>query len=217
MCPDALHLLYLSSPHLLTRLSYIVYLFLAQIVSVFIFTNGCLLAGEAITNAIRERYVRSLFRQNIAFFDNFGSGKITSQLTASTATIQDAISHKIGLFVSACSCFVTSYAIGFVKHWKLTFILTSTVVAITAVMVVMSGFMAKFGTNSGTALAGVSARLEEIFSGIRVVKSLGIEKRLSAELEPQLLDIEFWGKRVRHVLGWMLAFMYGLIFLNYVR
>ncbi|KAH9866868.1 hypothetical protein IAQ61_007457 [Plenodomus lingam] len=194
---------------------YIVYLFLGQLVSVFIFTNGCLLVGEAITNAIREKYVRSLFRQNIAFFDTYGSGKITSQLTSSTATIQDAISHKIGLFVSACSCFVASYAIGFVKHWKLTFILTSTVVAITGVMIIMSGFMAKFGANSSGALAEASAKLEETFSGIRVVKALGLEKRLSDELDPQLLNIEFWGKRVRHVMGWMLAIMYGLIFLNY--
>jgi ATP-binding cassette, subfamily B (MDR/TAP), member 1 len=200
----------------LTCSSYIVYLSIAELVSVFIFTNGCVLAGESVTNVIREQYVRSLFRQNIAFFDNYGSGKITAQLTSSTTTIQDAISHKIGLFVSACSCFITAYVIGFIKHWKLTFVLTSTVVAITAVMVVMSGFMAKFGANSGAALAKVSAKLEETFGGIRVVKSLGIEKRLATELEPDLLKIEFWGKRVRHVLGWMLAFIYGLIFLNYV-
>jgi ATP-binding cassette subfamily B (MDR/TAP) protein 1 len=191
-------------------------MFIIQLFSVLIFTMGTLVAGEAITDILREKYVRSLFKQNMAFFDNYGSGKIAQQITSNTGTVQDAISHKIGLFVSACSCFVTAYTIGFIKHWKLTFILTSTVVAISAVMAILAFFMGKYEERASSAIAEISGRVEEIFGGIRVVKSLGIETRLADGLEPHFQKVLNWSTKARHTLGWMLALIFGLIFLNYV-
>lgn len=194
---------------------YIVYMFVVQLFAVFTFTTGCIMAGESITNNIRSRYVRALLQQNIAFLETYGSGKITTHINTNTAMVQDAVSHKIGLLASAISSFVAAYTIGFIKHWKLTLVLTSAVVAISAVMVVMATKMGAYEKESASALTDLSGRTEEIFGGIRVVKSMAIEQRLAQDLEPYLERIKKWSTNARHALAWLLAFIFAIIFLNY--
>lgn len=54
-------------------------------------------------------------RQNIAFFDKLGAGEITTRITADTNLIQDGISEKVGLTLTALATFITAFVIGFVK------------------------------------------------------------------------------------------------------
>lgn len=54
-------------------------------------------------------------RQNIAFFDKLGAGEITTRITADTNLIQDGISGKIGLTLTALATFITAFVIGFIK------------------------------------------------------------------------------------------------------
>lgn len=54
-------------------------------------------------------------RQNIAFFDKLGAGEITTRITADTNLIQDGISEKVGLTLTAAATFVTAFVIGFIK------------------------------------------------------------------------------------------------------
>jgi ATP-binding cassette, subfamily B (MDR/TAP), member 1 len=51
-------------------------------------------------------------RQNIGFFDKLGAGEITTRITADTNLVQDGISEKVGLTLSAVATFITAFVIG---------------------------------------------------------------------------------------------------------
>lgn len=57
--------------------------------------------GEHIAGKIREQYLAAILRQNIAFFDKLGAGEITTRITADTNLVQDGISEKIALTLTA--------------------------------------------------------------------------------------------------------------------
>lgn len=105
--------------HEFTRLTiYIIYLAIAEFVTVYIATVGFIYTGEHITQKIRERYLAAILRQNIAYFDKLGAGEITTRVTADTNLIQDGISEKVGLTLTAFATFLIAFVIAFVKYWS---------------------------------------------------------------------------------------------------
>ena len=105
--------------HELSRLTlYYIYLAIAEFVTVYVSTVGFIYTGEHITQKIREHYLAAIMRQNIAYFDNIGAGEITTRITADTNLIQDGISEKVGLTLTAFSTFLIAFVIAFVKFWS---------------------------------------------------------------------------------------------------
>ncbi|KIM92690.1 hypothetical protein OIDMADRAFT_62313 [Oidiodendron maius Zn] len=117
---------------------YFIYLAIADATVGFIYT------GEHITQKIREQYLAAVLRQNIAFFDKLGAGEITTRITADTNLVQEGISEKISLTLTAIATFITAFVIGFVKYWRLTLILTSTIFITCAIMGGGSAFLVRY-------------------------------------------------------------------------
>lgn len=68
--------------------------------------------GEHITAKIREEFLQSCLRQNIAFFDKLGAGEVTTRITADTNLIQEGISEKMSLTLTAVATFLSAFVIG---------------------------------------------------------------------------------------------------------
>ena len=127
---------------------YFVYLGIGSFTTSYISILGFSYTGERITRAIRELYLRAIFRQNIAFFDFLGSGEITSRISSDMNLVQDGIGQKIGLFVTGVSMFVTAIIIGFIRSWKLSLIMLAATVALIMMMGVNGTLMKKAQTLS---------------------------------------------------------------------
>lgn len=62
--------------------------------------------GEVISKRIRERYLKAVMRQDIAFFDQLGAGEVATRIQTDTHLVQQGISEKVArkcLFVSISS------------------------------------------------------------------------------------------------------------------
>ena len=176
---------------------------------------GFIYTGEHIAGKIREQYLAAILRQNIAFFDKLGAGEITTRITADTNLVQDGISEKISLTLAALSTFVTAFVIGFIKYWKLTLILSSTVFAISAMGSIGSRFIVKYNKQSleSYALGGTVA--EEVISSIRNATAFGTQEKLARQYDVHLTEAEKWGTKLKRVLAVMIACMMGILYLNY--
>ena len=194
---------------------YFVYLAIGEFVTIYICTVGFIYTGEHITQKIREQYLAAIMRQNIAFFDKLGAGEITTRITADTNLVQDGISEKIALTLTAVATFITAFVIGFIKYWKLTLILTSTVFAITAVMGIGSTFIIRYNKQSLAAYALGGTVAEEVVSSIRNATAFSTQDKLARQYDVYLTEAEKWGLKLKVALGCMLGAMMGIIYLNY--
>ena len=194
---------------------YFVYLAIGEFVTIYICTVGFIYTGEHIAGKIREQYLAAILRQNIAFFDKLGAGEITTRITADTNLVQDGISEKIALTLTAMATFVTAFVIAFIKYWKLTLILSSTVFALVTVMGGGSRFIVKYNKQSLEAYAKGGTVAEEVISSIRNATAFGTQEKLARQYDAHLTEAEIWGKKLKTVLAVMIAVMMGIMYLNY--
>ena len=129
--------------------------------------------------------------------------------------MQDGISEKIGLTLTALSTFITAFVIAFIKNWKLTLILSSTVFAIATIMASGSTFIIKYNKQSleSYALGGTVA--EEVISSIRNATAFGTQDKLAKQYDAHLTEAEKWGKKLKIALAVMISGMMGVLYLNY--
>lgn len=159
--------------------------------------------------------MKATLRQNVAFFDKLGAGEITTRITADTNLIQDGISEKVALTLTGVSTFIAAFVIGFVKNWKLTFILSSTVFAIVSVMGLGSSFIIKYNKQSLSAYGLGGTVAEEVISSIRNAVAFGTQEKLARQYDKHLKEAEKWGLRLKISLAWMIAGMMCIVYLNY--
>jgi ATP-binding cassette subfamily B (MDR/TAP) protein 1 len=192
-----------------------VYLGIASFVTNYISTVGFIYTGEHITQKLREKYLVAILKQNIAFFDKFGAGEITSRITGDMNAIQDGLSQKIGLTLTGLAMFFAALIVGFIKNWKLTLILISVIVCMLCSMTGFSMLMVRFNKRSQE-YAGPGATIaEEVFSSIRNATSLGTQERLAKEYDGFLLKAEVWAFKMRSVTGVMIGTMFAMLFFNF--
>ena len=194
---------------------YFIYIGVAEFVTIYISTVGFIYTGEHISGKIRAHYLEACMRQNIGFFDNLGSGEVTTRITADTNLVQDGMSEKVGLTLTAIATFITAFVIGFIKSWKLTLILSSTVAAITVIMGSGSSFIVKYSKQSLMSYALGGSVAEEVISSIRNATAFGTQDKLARQYDKHLAEAEKYGYKVKFALAIMVGAMFMIIYLNY--
>ncbi|KAI0017325.1 multidrug resistance protein [Xylariomycetidae sp. FL0641] len=194
---------------------YFVYLAIGEFVTIYVSTVGFIYTGEHISAKIREHYLESCMRQNIGFFDKLGAGEVTTRITADTNLVQEGISEKVGLTLTAASTFISAFVIGFVFYWKLTLILTSVVFALMLDMGIGSNFVVKFTKENIAAYASGGTVAEEVISSIRNAVAFGTEDRLAKQYDVHLARAEYYGFRKAASIAVMVAGMMLIVYLNY--
>lgn len=194
---------------------YFVYLAIGEFVTSYIATVGFIYTGEHISAKIREHYLESCMKQNIGFFDKLGAGEVTTRITADTNLIQEGISEKVGLTLSAVATFVAAFVIGFISYWKLTLILLSTVVALMLCMGTGSRFIVRYSRQNIVAYAQGGSVAEEVISSVRNAVAFGTQDRLAKQYDSHLIRAETYGFKLKGTLAVMVAGMMTILYLNY--
>ncbi|KAG7418864.1 Leptomycin B resistance protein pmd1 [Fusarium oxysporum f. sp. rapae] len=194
---------------------YFVYLGIGEFIVVYISTVGFIWTGEHIAGKIRSHYLESCLRQNIGFFDQIGAGEVVTRITSDTNLIQDGISEKVSLTLAAVATFVSAFIIGFIKYWKLTLILFSTVIALLINMGGGSSFILKYNRQSLEAYAHGGSLADEVISSIRNAVAFGTQERLARQYDAHLKNAEYFGFRVKGAVACMIAGMMLVLYLNY--
>ncbi|KAI0180316.1 P-loop containing nucleoside triphosphate hydrolase protein [Hypoxylon sp. FL1284] len=198
-----------------TLVLYFIYLAIGEFVTIYVATVGFIYTGEHISAKIREHYLESCMRQNIGFFDKLGAGEVTTRITADTNLVQEGISEKVALTLTAFSTFVSAFVIGFVFYWKLTLILCSALVALIVDMGLGSRFVVKYTKDSIQAYASGGSVAEEVISSIRNAVAFGTQGTLAKQYDSHLIRAEYFGFRKAASVAIMVAGMMWIVYLNY--
>lgn len=194
---------------------YFLYLGIGEFCTIYIATAGFIYTGEHVSAKIREQYLAAILRQNIGYFDLLGAGEITTRITADTNLIQDGISEKVGLTLTALATFVTAFAIGFAKYWLLALILSSNIFAIVLIMASASHLIVKWNKASLDAYALGGTVAEEVLSSIRNATAFSTQEKLAKQYDEHLKGARYWGLRHKGIMGVLLGVMMLIVYLNY--
>ncbi|KAI1743453.1 P-loop containing nucleoside triphosphate hydrolase protein [Xylaria scruposa] len=159
---------------------------LAQFALIYLYSVCWNLFGERLAHRLREKYFRSLLRQEVSFFDKLPAGEVSSRLSADITTIKNGTSEKVGVYLGVLSLFITSYIIAFIKGPKLAGILVSLVPAFLIMTFGGGHYVGKYATLASEHIASASSIALESLSNVMVVHAFRANDRLEAKFAAEL-------------------------------
>ncbi|KDQ06798.1 hypothetical protein BOTBODRAFT_140755 [Botryobasidium botryosum FD-172 SS1] len=160
--------------------SYLVYIGVGMFVATYTYMVIWVYTGEVNARRIRERYLRAVLRQDIAYFDELGAGEVATRIQTDTHLIQQGISEKVAMVVNFLGAFVCGFALAYARSWKMALALTSILPCIALAGAVMNRFVSRYMQMSLKEVAGGGSLAEEVISTVRTAQAFGTQSKLAA-------------------------------------
>ncbi|KAJ9696842.1 hypothetical protein PVL29_008847 [Vitis rotundifolia] len=155
-----------------------VYLAVGAGVAAFFQVACWMVTGERQAARIRSLYLKTILRQDVAFFDKeTNTGEVIGRMSGDTVLIQDAMGEKVGKFIQLVSTFIGGFVIAFIKGWLLTLVMLSSIPLLVIAGGAMSLFLSKMATRGQNAYAKAATVVEQTIGSIRTVASFTGEKQ----------------------------------------
>ncbi len=135
--------------------------------------------GHDVVFALRSRLFASLLSMPIEFFDQQKSSDLVSRLTVDCAQIQDAVSIKLSVLVRYTLQVLVGVLLMALLTPTLTVLLVVGLPVLIGLTAVLSRVLKKVSRQLQTELGATSAIADEVFSGQRVIRAFGAERRES--------------------------------------
>ncbi|KAI7983537.1 ABC transporter B family member 11 [Camellia lanceoleosa] len=156
----------------------LVYLALGAGVAAFLQVACWMATGERQAARIRSLYLKTIMRQDVAFFDKeTNTGEVVGRISGDTILIQDAMGEKVGKFIQLLSTFVGGFVIALIKGWLLTLVLLFCVPILVIAGGATSIVVAKMASRGQNAYAKAATIVEQTIGSIRTVASFTGERQ----------------------------------------
>ena len=132
--------------------------------------------GERIIIDVRAKIFGHLQKLSMSYFDNHKTGVIMSNLTNDVGAIRSAITTDLLSFVTEAVTLVGSIVAMFVLDWRLTLVTFIIVPVVLGIINIFGKKLRLAGHDVQGRAADITALLQEVISGVRVVKSFAREK-----------------------------------------
>ncbi|KAI0643098.1 P-loop containing nucleoside triphosphate hydrolase protein [Trametes meyenii] len=159
--------------------SYLVYIGIGMFVCTYTYMVIWVYTGEVNAKRIRERYLKAILRQDIAFFDNVGAGEVATRIQTDTHLVQQGISEKVALCINFLAAFVTGFVLAYVRSWRLALAMSSMLPCIAIAGGVMNKFISAYMTLSLQHVAEGGTIAEEVISTVRTAQAFGTQHVLA--------------------------------------
>ncbi|CAL4957077.1 unnamed protein product [Urochloa decumbens] len=193
-----------------------IYLAIASAVASFVQVTCWMITGERQAARIRNLYLKTILRQEIAFFDKYTStGEVVGRMSGDTVLIQDAMGEKVGKFVQLVVTFLGGFIVAFAQGWLLTLVMMATIPPLVVAGAVMSNVVAKMASLGQAAYAESSVVVEQTIGSIRTVASFTGEKRAVEKYNKSLKSAYKSGVREGLAAGLGMGTVMVLLFCGY--
>eukprot|EP01041_Mallomonas_annulata_P006725 gene6725-13622_t len=146
------------------------------------------IAGERQSQRIREKYVQSILRQEIRWFDSCNAGQLAPKLANQCGTIQDGLGRKVGELVQCLAQIIASFVIGFYLSWKLTLVLLAALPLIGISGYLMISATTAYVNQSSEQYAQAGGLATEALNSIRTVTALNVQPDIISRYRIFLID-----------------------------
>ncbi len=153
----------------------IIVLFVVRGITRFTYDYTMKLAGQKAIQDIRNDVYAGTVNMNMTFFNRRSTGELMSHVTSDTGAMQEGMTNvACGLFRDLISAF-SLLGVIFYRNWQLA-LFAFVVIPMTAYPAKLIGKKIKqFSGKSLNIMGGITAILQETYSGIKVIKAFGLE------------------------------------------
>lgn len=127
--------------------------------------------GQRVVTDLRKRLFAHLQRLSISYYDKRRTGEIMSNLTNDISALQSAIVDNFVSLVQELAIFIGSFVSMIYLQWKLTVLCLVIVPMVSFIIKFFGKKLHKSGKNVQEKLADVTAMLQEVIQGVRIVRS----------------------------------------------
>lgn len=106
------------------------YLFIARLVLIYIYTICFGFAATRATRALRKDFLKSLLRQDVAYLDTCSPGTIASTVSNNADVVENTLGERVGGLFFVLSMIVSAFVVAFTRQWKLAFVTGTSLPAI---------------------------------------------------------------------------------------
>ncbi|MBA0709380.1 hypothetical protein Golax_024416 [Gossypium laxum] len=193
-----------------------VYLAVGAGVAAFLQVTCWMVTGERQAARIRGLYLKTILRQDVAFFDvETNTGEVVGRMSGDTVLIQDAMGEKVGKFIQLASTFIGGFVIAFVQGWLLTLVMLSSIPPIVIAGGVMALIVSKMASRGQNAYAKAASVVEQTIGSIRTVASFTGEKQAISNYNKFLGAAYTSGVHEGFAAGLGLGVLFLVIFCSY--
>ncbi|KAK6115191.1 hypothetical protein DH2020_007460 [Rehmannia glutinosa] len=192
---------------------YLVYLGLVVWLSAWTGVACWTQTGERQTARLRLKYLESVLKKNIQFFDTeAGEQNIIFHISSDAILVQDAIGDKICHGICYLSQFFVGFALGFSSVWQLTLVTLAIVPLIAVAGGAYTIIMSTLSKRGEDAYAEAGKLAEEVISQVRTVYSFVGEDKAIETYSNSLKNALKLAKKTGIAKGVGIGFTYGLLF-----
>jgi ATP-binding cassette subfamily B (MDR/TAP) protein 1 len=207
---------------------FFIYLAIVVFICTYTYMSTFQWVGAKSAHKIRNLYLQSLLKQEIAWFDNIGSGEVTTRITNDTGLVQGGISEKVALIIHDCCTFISAFIIAFTVNWRLSLMLFCIVPAIGILISAMVFFGLKYISSSLEKYSIAGNTAEECFSTIRTIAAFNLHSKMGnkydgllvkaqkdAVLQSLIFSIGISGMFFLTYCAYSLTFYYGALLIGW--
>lgn len=190
----------------------LVYIAIGSFACIYIHLVCWNLASQRLAQRVRDRYLRNLLRQDMAFFDNLQAGEVSSRLNGDIQAIESGTSEKVGVALTCVSFCATAYIVGFIKDAELAGMLVALIPAFLLMATVGGHFVGKYSSKLSDCFGSASAIASESLNHVGLVHALGANSRLEAKFKDHLEGARSQGIKKATVAAVQAGLLYFIAF-----
>jgi len=171
------------SEHLATVVMGLVALFIVQGCAFFIRSYLFGLVGQRVYADLRQRLFTSVLAKDISFFDATRASDLAARINSDAALVQEAVSVKLSVLARYSFQVVIGVALMLCMSWRLTLAIVGAVAILVAGSTLFISKLKASSRQYQNALANLTSFASELFSGVKITKTLGASNQLTKESE----------------------------------
>ena len=184
--------------------------FLLRSVTTFVENYNLNFVGERIVVDLREQLYAHMVNLPLSFFIQRRVGELVSRLSSDVTVMRTVLTNNLNTLLQQTFIMIGSIVIMLVLNWRLTAFILVLAPAIVALGAAFGFSLRRISTRIQDELASVTTVVDEVFQGIREVKSF-VRERYEIGRYNQALSRAFRAAlsllRVRSLFGPLAAFM----------
>ncbi|CAN0901477.1 Putative ABC transporter B family member 8 [Linum grandiflorum] len=159
---------------------YFVYLGLAVMVLAFLEGYCWSKTSERQVVKIRHKYLESILRQEVGFFDSqeATTSEIINSISKDTSLLQEVLSEKVPTFVMHSSVFISGLAFATYFSWRLALVAFPTLLLLIIPGIIYGKYLILLSRESRQEYGKANTVLEQALSSIKTVYSFTAERRI---------------------------------------